>query len=341
MSASAAEVVVRVSVEQGESFAAAATEDSLLRAALRAGIGFPHECSVGGCGACRFELLGGEVEDLWPEAPGLSERDRKRGKRLACQSRLRGDVRVKVRCDDSYRPVMSPRRQAFVLRQREMITHDMAELSFEAEDAVTFLPGQYALLYLPGVQGTRAYSMSNVADGSGLLQFIVRRTPDGKGTGVLVEGLAIGQRITIDGPYGHAYLREQVERPIVCIAGGSGLAPMLSVARRAAATMTKVPIDFFFGCRDASDLCADTFLKALPGFGDRLRLHNVVSEPAGDDWYGATGWVHDEVDRVIGDQAVAREFYFAGPPLMIESLQALLMVRRKVDFRQIHFDRFV
>ena len=72
MSASAAEVVVRVSVEQGESFAADATEDSLLRAALRAGIGFPHECSVGGCGACRFELLGGEVEDLWPEAPGLS-----------------------------------------------------------------------------------------------------------------------------------------------------------------------------------------------------------------------------------------------------------------------------
>lgn len=331
---------MRIDIDNGESFAADAAEDSLLRAALRAGIGFPHECSVGGCGACRFELLDGEVEDLWPQAPGLGERDRKRGKRLACQSRLLGNARVRVRCDDAYRPALVPRRRSFTLTQRRMLTQDMAELSFETDDAVDFLPGQYALLYLEGVNGPRAYSMSNIADESGVLQFIVRRTPDGSGSVALVDSLVIGERITIDGPYGHAYLREQVQRPIVCIAGGSGLAPMLSVARRAASAMS-VQIDFFFGGRSAKDLCADAYLNTLPGFGDRLRLHNVVSEPEGDDWRGATGWVHDEVDRVIGDQAVAREFYFAGPPPMIESLQALLMVQRKVDFGQIHFDRFV
>lgn len=331
---------MRVDIEKGESFAAGAAEDSLLRAALRAGIGFPHECSVGGCGACRFELLDGEVEDLWPQAPGLSERDRKRGKRLACQSRLLGNATVRVRCDDAYRPVIPPQRRSFLLTQRRLLTHDMAELSFETDAEVDFLPGQYALLFLPGVTGPRAYSMSNIADGSGMLQFIVRRTPNGAGSSELVERLRVGEHIDIDGPYGHAYLREQVTRPIVCIAGGSGLAPMLSVARRASAAM-EVPIDFFFGGRTRRDLCADALLATLPGYGSKLRLHNVVSAPDDDDWRGATGWVHDEVDRVIGDQAGEREFYFAGPPPMIESLQTLLMVQRKVEFGRIHFDRFV
>jgi toluene monooxygenase electron transfer component len=340
MSASAAEVGVHVSIEQGESFAANAAEDSLLRAALRAGIGFPHECSVGGCGACRFELLEGQIDDLWTDAPGLNERDRKRGKRLACQSRLRGDVRIKVRCDAAYRPVVAPTRRSFALVRRRMLTHDMAELSFETSTTVNFLPGQYALLYLPGIQGPRAYSMSNVLDGSGRLQFIVRRTPDGHGSGLLVDRLAIGQHIDIDGPYGHAYLREKVERPIVCIAGGSGLAPMLSVVHRAATSMS-VPVEFFFGGRSIDDLCAAPLLEALPGYGTRIRIHNVVSGDTDGRWQGATGWVHDEVDRVIGERAGSCEFYFAGPPSMIESLQELLMVRRKVDFGQIHFDRFV
>jgi toluene monooxygenase electron transfer component len=339
-SSSGGSVAQRVAIEQGESFAADAAEDSLLRAALRAGIGFPHECSVGGCGACRFDLLEGEVEDLWPGAPGLSERDRKRGKRLACQSKLLGDVKLKVRCDASYRPVLAPKRQTFTLTHKRMLTADMAELSFAAETTVEFLPGQYALLYLPDVHGPRAYSMSNIADGSGNLEFIVRRTPDGAGSGALVDRLAVGERIDIDGPYGHAYLREAAVRPIVCIAGGSGLAPMLSVARRAAAVMS-VSIDFFFGGRTVDDLCAEAFLANLPGFGDRLRLHNVVSADSGGRWQGATGWVHEAVDRAIGDQAGEREFYFAGPPPMIESLQELLMVQRKVNFGQIHFDRFV
>lgn len=328
----------RVTIEGGASFVAAG-EDSLLRAALRAGIGFPHECSVGGCGACRFELLDGQVEELWHDAPGLGERDRRRGKRLACQSRVIGDCRVKVRCDDIYRPVIRPLRQSATLVHHRLLGADMAELSFETEHAVDFLAGQYALLALPGVRGMRAYSMSNVADGSGLMQFIVRRTPDGAGSGLLVDRLAIGARIGIDAPYGHAYLREDVGRPIVCVAGGSGLAPMLSIARRAAEL--SMPVDFFFGGRSIGDLCAEPMLATLPGFGERLRLHNVVSGPVDAGWRGATGWVHEEVDRVIGGNAGGCEFYFAGPPAMIESLQSLLMLQRQVPFPQLHFDRFV
>ncbi|MEO0316497.1 MAG: hypothetical protein RL404_174 [Pseudomonadota bacterium] len=329
----------QVEIEGGATFDVDPSEDSLLRAALRAGTGFPHECSVGGCGACRYDLLEGEVEDLWPEAPGLSERDRKRGKRLACQTRPRGDCKVKVRCDPSYVPPIRPERIDCVLTRRRMLTDDMAELSFEATRPVAFLPGQYALLRLPGIQGLRAYSMSNVANGSCTLQFIVRRTAGGAGSRLLVDRMALGSSVTIDGPNGHAYLREQTARPLVCIAGGSGLAPMLSVATRAAAL--GMSMDFFFGGRSAGDMCARPLLTLLPGFGSRLRLHEVVSGPDSSAWSGATGWVHEAVERLVNADAREREYYFAGPPAMIEALQEMLMVRLQVPYEQIHFDRFI
>ncbi len=329
----------RVDIDGGVGFAADPAEDSLLRAALRAGIGFPHECSVGGCGACRYELLEGEVDELWADAPGLSERDRRRGKRLACQSRLRGDCKIRVRCDDAYMPAVPPARMACTLQGRRMLTHDMAELSFDAAQPVSFLPGQYALLQLPGVRGLRAYSMSNVADGTRRLQFIVRRTPAGAGSPQLVDQMAIGSTVTMDGPYGHAFLREQVARPLVCVAGGSGLAPMLSVATRAMAL--GMTVDFFFGGRGVDDLCARPMLSALPGFGSQLRLHEVLSGTDIDGWTGATGWVHEAIERRVSPDAQAREYYFAGPPAMIEALQTLLMLQLQVPFTQIHFDRFV
>ena len=329
----------QVEIEGGATFAADAGEDSVLRAALRAGAGFPHECSVGGCGACRYELLEGEVEELWPEAPGLSERDRKRGKRLACQTRLLGNAKIKVRCDAAYVPAVPPACIDCVLVDRQMLTHDMAELRFDASQALRFLPGQYALLRLPGVRGPRAYSMSNVADDTGQLHFIVRRTPDGAGSGLLVDQLPIGSMVTIDGPYGHAFLREQVARPLICIAGGSGLAPMLSVATRAAAL--GMSIDFFFGGRSVADLCARPALSSLPGFGATLRLHEVVSGPDFNGWSGATGWVHDAVASLISQNPHDHEYYFAGPPAMIGALQEMLMVKLQVPYEQIHFDRFV
>lgn len=328
-----------IRIEGGGEFSVPDSSDSLLRGALRAGQGFPHECGVGGCGACRFELVEGEMETLWAEAPGLGERDRRRGKRLACQSRPLGDCTVRVRCGDEYRPRVEPRRRQAILSARRMLTADMAEIELRTEGPADFLPGQYALFDLPGVAGARAYSMSNLPNGEGVWQFIVRRTPVGRGSRLLVDELAPGTAVAIDGPYGGAWFRADVPRPVVCIAGGSGLAPMLSVARAAAAT--DVEVDFFFGARTRADLCAEEALAALPGFGTRLRLHPVLSEEVRADWTGARGFVHEEVRRRLGASLPEREIYFAGPPAMADAVQTLLMVECRVPYGQVHFDRFV
>ena len=321
-----------VQIEGGEAFAFPLNdEDTLLRAGLRAGAGLPHECSVGGCGACRFDLLEGEMERLWPEAPGLSERDRKRGKYLACQSRPLSDCVIKLRTADEYRPVVPARRRPATLVERRKLTADMAEFTFRTPGAAAFLPGQYALLYPQGVVGARAYSMSNLANADGIWQFVIRRTPNGRGSGALFD-LAVGDTLPLDGPYGHAYWRAESPREIVCIAGGSGLAPMLGIARAA----LPGTVHFFDGARTSADLCGRARLPQAPS----LAYHPVLSTPDAT-WTGATGFVHPEVVRTLAAPLDQYEYYFAGPPPMIEAVQTLLMVEHRVPYAQIHFDRFL
>lgn len=328
----------RIQIEGGPSFSAGPGEDALLRAAVRAGVDWPYECSVGGCGACRFELLEGEVEDLWPEAPGLSARERSRGKRLACQVRPLSDLRVKVRCDESLHARILPQRRVAELVESRALTPDLFELSFRVEGPAHFLPGQYALLYLPQVKGARAYSMSNTANDEGLWQFIVRRVPGGHGSTALCDGLRAGHCITLDGPYGHAYLRDPGEREVICIAGGSGLGPMVSIARAALTVPGARPVRLFLGVRSQADLGCLDVLRPLEAAG--LALSTVLSTPDAG-WNGTSGFVHEEVARSVAADLDRYEYYFAGPPPMVDALQQLLLVERRVPFGLIHFDRFV
>lgn len=319
--------------------------DTVLRAALRAGIGFPYECNAGGCGSCRFELVAGSVDVLWDEAPGLSERERRRGRQLGCQCRATSELRIRLRPSEACVPRIRPqRRRARFVGSREL-THDMREFRFQGEAAADFIPGQYASLLLEGVGAPRGYSMSNLPNAQGLWEFQIRRVPGGRATGRLFEGLAPGSTVEIDGPYGLAGLVADSPRDIVCVAGGSGLAPMISIARGAAAAglLATRRLHFFHGARTPRDVCAKALLRELPGFGAALRLHCVVSDEAAADaagWGGERGFVHEAVARLLGEEAARHEFYFAGPPPMTQALQELLMGPCRVPFGQLHFDRF-
>jgi toluene monooxygenase electron transfer component len=322
---------------------AQAEGDTVLRAALRAGVGLAHECNAGGCGACKFELIDGELETLWPDAPGLSERDRRRGRHLACQCRALGPLRIKASAGPEYVPRIRPARRSARLAGIADLTHDLREFRFVTDSAADFLPGQYAMLDLPGVGASRAYSLANTANGAGEWHFQIRRVPHGRGTHVLFDTLKVGDSVDLDGPYGVAWLRTDAPRDIVCVAGGSGLAPMVSIARGAAEAglLKDRRLHFFYGARTPRDVCGEAQLAPLDGFGERIRYVPVVSLP-GDDgaWQGETGYVHDAVAHLLPAPLAGYEFYFAGPPPMTQALQELLMVGHRVPFGQIHFDRF-
>lgn len=319
--------------------------DTVLRAALRAELGFPYECNSGGCGSCKFELVDGNIEVLWPDAPGLSDRDRRKGRQLACQCVPTSDLKIKVRLDPECRPRIVPRRRRARLIGTVDVTHDIREFRFTTESGAEFLPGQYASVTIQGVHAPRCYSMSNLPNARGEWHFQIRKVHEGQATTRLFNDLQVGDEVELDGPFGLAFLREESPRDIVCLAGGSGLAPMVAIARGAAAAgmLGTRRLHFFYGGRTPRDLCGEPFLNELAGAGSAIAYHPVVSDGSSAqaaNWTGPVGFVHEWLPRVLGDRLAQHEFYFAGPPPMTQAVQELLMVASRVPFQQIHFDRF-
>jgi toluene monooxygenase electron transfer component len=319
--------------------------DTLLRAALREGIGLPYECVSGGCGTCRVQLKSGDLDDVWPQAPGLPARSRDRGFRLACQSRPQSDCMISIRMPLVAPHGPRPRSRRATLVSRETLTQDMAEFQFTTGDAADFLPGQFALLSLPGVTGDRAYSMSNLPNADGHWRFTIKRMNNGAGGRALFEAMTVGTEITLDGPYGLSYLRTDSPRDIVCIAGGSGLSPVMSILAAAARdTLADRRITLFFGARQPADLCAETLIARDPVMAARVARHHAISDPnvPAVEWSGERGFIHEVARRhleAVGNPA-DNDYYFCGPSPMTEAVQKMLF-DLKVPVGQIFYDRFV
>jgi len=331
--------MTRVVVEPSGTEFECSEGDTILRAALRSGLGMPYSCNVGSCGNCRFELVEGAVTHRRSDPPAWSERDLKRNRWLGCQAQPGGPCRIKFRADDAYVPRHRPVRRTATLISATPVTHDISEFAFRIDGDDRFLPGQYALLSLPGVEGERAYSMANLP-GEGVWTFQIKRLPGGAATGFLFDSAAPGAEVQIDGPYGTAYLRPESPRDIVLMAGGSGLSPMVSIARGALAAglLKNRKLHFFYGCRAERDL----FDRKLLGdeLGALALFTPILSEAGeGSAWAGRSGFLHDAVREGLGDHLKNHEIYFAGPAAMSAAVQKMAH-EAGVPPGQMHFDEF-
>jgi toluene monooxygenase electron transfer component len=299
---------------------------------------------VGECGNCRFELLEGEVTYLRPNPPGVTERDAQRNRYLGCQALPKGDCKIKAPLRDHYKSKHLPQKTQGELIEAFDVTHDIREFRFRLSQPVKFLAGQYGLITAPGVEGARAYSMCNTGESGAEWHFQIRRVPNGAATTSLFDHLKIGDVVGLDGAFGMAYLREDAPRDILLLAGGSGLSPMVSIARAAAANpaLAERKIHFIYGGRTARDVCGESFLKELPGFGERIHYYGAISmpdDPSSAGWSGRVGFVHDIAEQMFGENINQYEVYFAGPPLMSQSVMKML-IKGKVPAGQMHFDQF-
>ncbi len=319
-----------------------AASDTVLRAGLRAGLGLPYSCNVGACGECKFTLVRGAIRPYERSLPALSERDIQRGRHLACQARPLGDCVAALNLEERFEPRDPPRQRNARLENIEAVTHDIACFTFRTAGPAEFRPGQYALLRPAGIDGWRPYSLSNLPNETGVWQFMVRKVEGGQASGYLFGRRALGDDVEMDGPYGMAFYRPSTPY-VVCIAGGSGLSPILSIARAAAADDACKRLVFLFGGRMPRDLCSQPYVDALERSGLNIEHHCVVSDFSGSapgEWSGPTGYVHEYLATALHQPLANAQIYVAGPPPMVDAVEKVLTTNFSVPRDCIHFDRF-
>jgi Na+-transporting NADH:ubiquinone oxidoreductase subunit F len=314
---------------------------SLLSTLKEEEIFIPSACGGrGSCGLCKLKVLEGAGEPLPTETPWLTPDEVAAQVRLSCQVKVKNDLRIEV--PEALFSVKQFEAEVSALRN---LTHDIKEvrLALKAPGGITFRAGQYIQFEVPAYELTdepvyRAYSLSSSpADGSEI-ELEVRYVPNGICTTYVHQHLAVGEPVTVNGPYGEFYLRD-TERDIIFIAGGSGMAPIKSILHEMARRGNRRKARYFFGARSMRDLFLLEEMKALEGELADFCFIPGLSDPApDDDWSGETGLITEVVGRHTANAAQA-EAYLCGSPLMIDACVAVLKEKGMPEER-IYFDKF-
>lgn len=291
-----------------------------------------YSCMAGRCGTCRCKVVDGEVLDSGKEMQRPLDGEPQFV--LACQTFLTDPCTIEIPEPDEI--VVHPARilKATVTAIEDM-THDIKRLRLKPAKPIEYSPGQYAQLQFTP-EHARPYSMAGLCD-DGELEFHVRLVPDGRVTGYITNTLKAGDAVRISGPLGSAYLRQKHDGPMLCVAGGTGLAPILAIIRGAIARGMSNPIHLYFGVRSPRDVYGLAWLQALQREHPALHLHVVVT--AGVNGSGHRGGlVTDAIEQDLPDLTGWRA-YLCGSPPMVEAA-TLLAKRLGLASERIYADAF-
>ncbi len=306
--------------------------DNLLDVLRRNDIRVSYSCMSGRCGTCRCKILDGAVLDSGPEAgrPGMAQ-DRHV---LACQAVLMEGCTIEIPETDEI--VVHPARIIKgTVTSIEAATHDIRRLRVKLSKPLDYTPGQYASVQFTP-DHVRPYSMAGLP-GDEEMEFQIRRVAGGRVTDHVFDHLKVGAALRISGPLGTAYLRRKHTGPMLCVGGGTGLAPVLSIVRGALEGGMTNPIHLYFGVRSLQDLYDADRLQGMARDYRNLKVQIVVATgPAAPGL--RTGLVTDAIAQDLPDLAGWRA-YLCGAPALVEALE-LRVSRAGIEPSHIHADAF-
>ncbi|HVC01343.1 MAG TPA: 2Fe-2S iron-sulfur cluster-binding protein [Steroidobacteraceae bacterium] len=342
---------MRVSLTKSERRFSAAADQSLLDAAIAAGLALAHSCRSGNCGACRATLLQGEVTYPYGPPLGLSADEIGAGKVLLCQARARTDLELDI--DEIRRPEeVVVKRLPCRIEHAQRLAHDVIALYLRLPSAeeFAFQPGQYLDVILPGGR-RRSFSIASPPHDARLVELHVRHVAGGEFTDRLFAADPAKILLTIEGPLGDfRYHPPRLDAagagrrasggaaaPMLLVAGGTGYAPINAILRHLVDQGSERDLWLYFGVRAERDLYADARIREIAARAPRLRYVPVLCEPSAD-WRGRRGLVHEAV-LAEHPRLEAFDVYACGPPAMIQA------VRRDfaacgADPARLYFDSF-
>jgi propane monooxygenase reductase subunit len=313
-------------------------DETVLNGAFRQGLMLMHGCKEGQCGACKSFLMDGEVDLDRYSTFALPDFEEAEGWTLLCRAHALTDLEVELINYDE--EILTSGIELRTARARveaiEELTRDIRRLVLKIDDGeMPFRSGQYVDIGIPGTEDSRSFSMANLPNDDGRLEFMIKLYPGGVFSSLLADGaLQVGDMLDVTGPYGVFTLRD-TDRPILFIGGGAGMAPILSLLRFMVEQGVERPAVYYYGAREEQDLFHLEELTALQAVLPGFRFVPALSDSA---WTGETGLITDVVER--SEQGLdGVDAYLCGPPPMVDAAQEMLM-RLGVDEARIHYDKF-
>lgn len=321
-----------IEVEEGQ---------TILDAALRQGVWLPFACGHGTCATCKCQVLEGDV-DIGDASPfALMDMERDEGKILACCAKPESDLVIEadIDVDDDFagHPVQDFNAEVIAITN---LSPTIKGIRFRLDREMAFQAGQYVNINVPGVEGSRAFSIANPPSQAGELELHVRLVPGGAATGWLHQELAVGDSLTVSGPYGQFFTRKSDSKDVIFIAGGSGLSSPQAMLLELLEEGDARQMYLFQGARNVSELYNRELFEQLAAEHDNFHYIPALNAPeAGDNWQGFTGFVHDAVKAHFNGKFEGHKAYLCGPPPMIDAAITTLMQGRLFE-RDIHMERF-
>jgi Na+-transporting NADH:ubiquinone oxidoreductase subunit F len=314
---------------------------SLLAGLTEQKIFIPSACGGRGtCGVCKCKVLDGGGAVLPTETPFLTKEEQADNVRLSCQVKIRNDIKIQIPEE-----LFNVREYDGVCSEIEDLTYDMKRFRFELKEPseIKFVAGQYVQLRCPKYKGNneevyRAYSIASDPKENSYIDLIIRMVPNGICTTWCFKHLKEGDPVKLNGPYGDFRLSE-TQAPMIFVAGGSGMAPFVSILSEMRNTGSKRQAKYYYGGNTTKDQCMAEEMKKFEEQLDGFEFIPVVANPEeGANWDGETGLVTEAVQRNFKDLS-GHEGYLCGSPGMID---ASIKVFKELGMPEenVYYDKF-
>lgn len=322
----------QIDVEEGQ---------TILQAALRQGVWLPFACGHGTCATCKIQVVEGDVEIGEASPFALMDGERDEGKVLACCATLQSDavIEADIDVDDDFEghPVEDYRATVTAIIE---LSPTIKGVHLKLDRPMIFQAGQYINLELPGIEGSRAFSLANPPSRADEVELHIRLVEGGAATTHVHQQLKEGDQLSLSGPYGQYFVRRSQPGDLIFIAGGSGLSSPQSMILDLLEQGDTRQMTLFQGARNRAELYNHDLFQALAAKHSNFTYVPALSQAGNEDqWAGFCGYVHEAAKEYFGGRFAGNKAYLCGPPPMIDSSISALMQGRLFE-RDIFMERF-